>query len=121
MSTTQGRAVRPARRPSASVGQGASSPLGASVGPGGVNFSIFSKTATQMELLLFDREDTPRPTQIIPLDLERHRTYHHWHVFVPPGSTGTVSSWTGPIGPTTRTRSPSASPASAGASGCTEC
>jgi glycogen operon protein len=50
---------------------------------GGVNFSIFSKSATRLELLLFDHEDASRPTRIIPLDRDRHRTYHYWHVFVP--------------------------------------
>ena len=36
------------------VEKGASAPLGASVQPGGVNFSVFSRTATLIELLLFD-------------------------------------------------------------------
>ena len=34
---------------------GNSSPLGATVGRGGVNFSVFSRDATGVELLLFDR------------------------------------------------------------------
>jgi len=72
-----------ARVASHGVSVGTSSPLGASVGPGGVNFSIFSKNATLVELLLFDREDAARPSRIIPLDRERHRTYHYWHAFVP--------------------------------------
>jgi len=33
------------------------SPLGATVQPGGVNFSLFSRSATGVELLLFDRDD----------------------------------------------------------------
>ena len=33
---------------------GVSCPLGATVLEGGVNFSVFSRTATVMELLLFD-------------------------------------------------------------------
>jgi isoamylase len=65
------------------VGRGTSSPLGASVGPDGVNFSVFSKHASLIELLLFEQEDAPRPCRIIPLVRERHRTYHYWHVFVP--------------------------------------
>jgi glycogen operon protein len=35
---------------------GRSSPLGASVVDGGVNFSLFSRTAAGAQLLLFDRE-----------------------------------------------------------------
>jgi isoamylase len=33
---------------------GRSSPLGATVTDGGVNFSLFSRSATSVELLLFD-------------------------------------------------------------------
>jgi glycogen operon protein len=65
------------------VGRGSSAPLGASVEPDGVNFSVFSKSATSIELLLFDREDAAFPTRTIALDRERHRTYHYWHAFVP--------------------------------------
>ena len=65
------------------VKQGSSSPLGATVEPGGVNFSLFSKNATLIELLLFDHEDAAAPARIIPLNANRHRTYHYWHVFVP--------------------------------------
>ena len=67
----------------ATVGRGTPSPLGASVHHGGVNFSIFSRSATRIELVLFDRDDSPGPTAVIPLDREQHRTYHYWHVFVP--------------------------------------
>jgi glycogen operon protein len=60
-----------------------SAPLGASVQPGGVNFSVYAKHATGVELLLFDRDDASRPSRSIALDPERNRTYHYWHVFVP--------------------------------------
>src|SRR5262249_13112444 len=62
---------------------GQSFPLGASVYPDGVNFSLFSRTATGVELLLFDREDDGNPSQVIPLDPAPIRSYHYWHVFVP--------------------------------------
>ena len=65
------------------VRPGASSPLGATVASGGVNFSVFSKRASLVELLLFDGKDAHRPARIIPLDRARHRTYHYWHAFVP--------------------------------------
>jgi len=58
--------------------------------PGGVNFSVFSRGASGVELLLFDREDDARPTRVIPIDPAANRTYHYWHVFVPgvrPGQT----------------------------------
>ena len=72
------------------VGRGASFPLGATVLPGGVNFSIYSKDATLVELLLFDRVDAGKPARIISLDPRQHRTYHYWHVFVPDLGPGQV-------------------------------
>ncbi|MBR0740358.1 glycogen debranching protein GlgX [Bradyrhizobium liaoningense] len=68
---------------SAGVRSGTSAPLGATVGLSGVNFSVFSKRASLVELLLFDDENDTQPARIIPLDAEEHRTYHYWHVFVP--------------------------------------
>jgi len=62
---------------------GKSSPLGATVVPGGVNFSIFSRNATHVELVLFDRADDARPTRVIGIDPATHRTLDYWHVFVP--------------------------------------
>src|SRR5271154_3849318 len=65
------------------VRRGTSSPLGAIVQAGGLNFSVFSKNATLVELLLFDSADATAPARVIPLDPRTHRTYHYWHVFVP--------------------------------------
>jgi isoamylase len=62
---------------------GRSSPLGATVGYGGVNFSLYSRDASRIELLFFDREDDERPARVIALDASVNRTYHYWHVFVP--------------------------------------
>src|SRR5688572_4000868 len=62
---------------------GHSSPLGASVVEGGVNFSLFSRSATSVELLFFDREDDARPARVIRLDPAANRTYYYWHVCVP--------------------------------------
>src|SRR5678815_3484895 len=62
---------------------GRSDPLGATLIPGGVNFSVFSRNATGMELLLFDRVDDARPSRTIRVDPLTSRTYHYWHVFVP--------------------------------------
>jgi isoamylase len=62
---------------------GRSFPLGASVVPGGVNFSVYSRSASAVELLLFDRADDSRPARLIPIDPLANRSYHYWHVFVP--------------------------------------
>jgi glycogen operon protein len=48
-----------------------------------VNFSLYSRDASEVELLLFDREDDVRPARVIVLDSSIHHTYHYWHVFVP--------------------------------------
>jgi glycogen operon protein len=67
--------------PAANIGR--SAPLGATVGDGGINFSLYSRDATGIELLLFDREDDQHPARVISLDPSSNRTYHYWHVFVP--------------------------------------
>src|SRR5262249_10619757 len=62
--------------------EGSSSPLGATPSPGGVNFSVFSRHATSVELLLFDAADDARAARVVRLDASANRTYHYWHVFV---------------------------------------
>ena len=62
---------------------GRSAPLGATVCRGGVNFSLFSRKASQVQLLFFDHVDDSSPSGVITLDPEKHRTYHYWHIFVP--------------------------------------
>jgi len=64
-------------------GAGRSSPLGATIRPAGVNFSLYSRDASGVELLLFDREDDARPSRVIPIDPRTNRSYHYWHAFVP--------------------------------------
>ncbi len=61
---------------------GKSFPLGATVSPEGVNFSLYSKSAAAVELLLFNREDHSRPSHIFPLDPNENRTFHYWHCFI---------------------------------------
>lgn len=58
-------------------------PLGPTWTPEGVNFSVFSRHATGMELVLFDHEDSPRPSRAISLDPYADRTSHYWHIFAP--------------------------------------
>jgi isoamylase len=65
------------------IERGQSFPLGATVHPDGVNFSVFSKNATRVELLLFDRLDDGKPARVISLNPRENRTYHYWHCFVP--------------------------------------
>jgi glycogen operon protein len=69
---------------------GKSSPLGATVRDGGVNFSVFSKNAEAVELLLFEHAGDPGPSRTIQLDPWKNRTYHYWHIFVPEVGQGQV-------------------------------
>jgi glycogen operon protein len=64
-------------------GEGQSAPLGATVFPGGVNFSVYSRNASRVDLLLFDREDNSIPSRVITLDPEANCTSHYWHLTVP--------------------------------------
>ncbi len=63
--------------------KGGSSPLGATPSPDGVNFSVFSRHATGVELLLFDGVDDTKAASVVRLDPSANRTYFYWHVFVP--------------------------------------
>ena len=63
--------------------KGQSSPLGATVFSDGTNFSVYSKHAKRIELLLFDCVDDAQPERAISIDPAINRTYHYWHVFVP--------------------------------------
>jgi isoamylase len=71
----------------------ATSPLGATVLSGGVNFSLFSRNATGVELLLFDRVDDARPARVIEIDPSAGRAYYYWHVFVPGVEAGQVYAY----------------------------
>ncbi len=83
------------------VEAGTSAPLGATVQPGGVNFSVFAKSASVVELLLFDDGQAAQPARVIPLDSRRHRSYHYWHAFVPDLKPGQVYAYRarGPFAP----------------------
>jgi len=70
--------------------EGRSSPLGATLSPEGTNFSVYSKHATAVELLLFDCVDDARPVRVIRIDPASSRTYHYWHVFVPGVKAGQI-------------------------------
>jgi isoamylase len=80
---------------------GRSSPLGAIPSAHGVNFSLFSRHATGVELLLFDRVDDARPARVIRFDPGANRSYHYWHVFTPDVQPGQIYGYRveGPFDP----------------------
>ena len=81
--------------------KGNTSPLGATVSPGGVNFSVFARDCTRIELLLFDHADDATPSRIINLNPKLNRTYHYWHTFVPDIGSGQLYGYrvAGPFAP----------------------
>jgi glycogen operon protein len=90
--------------PASNIGR--SAPLGATVGCRGVNFSLYSRDASGIELLFFDQEDDALPSRVIPLDPLVNRTYHYWHVFVPGVQAGQLYGYRahGPVDPLKGTR-----------------
>jgi len=76
-----------------SASRGRAAPQGASVHPGGVNFSVYSRAASAMDLVFFDHEDDAHPSRVIRLDPADHRTYHYWHAFVPGVQPGQIYAY----------------------------
>ena len=68
-------------------------PSGAKPNSNGVNFSIFSRHATAVELLLFTRSDSTEPFQIVTLDPSINRTFYYWHIYVEGLPVGTWYAW----------------------------
>ncbi len=61
---------------------GSAHPPGTTTYPDGVNFSLFSRAATGVLLLLFDDLAATEPAQMIRFDPFQNKTFHFWHVFV---------------------------------------
>jgi glycogen operon protein len=68
-------------------------PLGATVYDDGVNFSLASRDATRVELLLYKAHDSAVPFQAIKLDPGIQRTFIIWHVFVEGLKPGVHYTW----------------------------
>ena len=69
---------------------GSSHPLGVVLTGEGANFSLFSRDAERVDLVLFDGVRAARPSRVIELDSHSNRTYHYWHAFVPGVKAGQV-------------------------------
>ena len=55
-----------------------------------MNFSLYAKDATKVELCLFENPSSPEPSRVMVLEGEAYRTYHYWHCFVAGLSPGQV-------------------------------
>jgi len=68
-------------------------PMGATPLADGVNFSIYCRHATHVELLLFTAADSHEPFQIIPLEARLHRVFFFWSVRVLDLPVDTYYAW----------------------------
>src|SRR3989441_10378896 len=75
------------------IGPGTSFPLGATMRPHGVNFSVFSKSSTGVDLLLFNAVHDAQPARVLALDPGKHRTAHYWHAYVPDLQPGQIYAY----------------------------
>jgi glycogen operon protein len=75
------------------VRPGSRFPPGATLVSGGVNFCVFSRHATRVELLLYAAPDSLEPFQIITLAPECNRTFFYWHVLVEDLPPHTCYTW----------------------------
>ncbi|MFM2479475.1 glycogen debranching protein GlgX [Celerinatantimonas sp. MCCC 1A17872] len=69
---------------------GRSYPLGACLERHGINFSLYSKSAQSVTLLLFDEVNSRSPCERIVLDRQTNRTDNYWHIFVEGLTAGTL-------------------------------
>jgi len=85
---------------------GSALPLGITALSDGVNISMFSESATEMVLLLFDSAVATEPTQMVRLDPFVNKTFHFWHVFLRGCGPGTFYAFRvdGPNDPSTGRR-----------------
>ncbi len=68
-------------------------PIGVSVRHGGVRFSVFSRNARRMRLVLFEHVDSVTPLRVFELDPELHRFGDIWAIFIEGASDGQVYAW----------------------------
>ena len=59
-----------------------SPPFGATILEQGVHFTLFSRHATSVDILLFDTADQDVPSRRIALDPENHKSGNCWHIFI---------------------------------------
>jgi glycogen operon protein len=70
----------PAMNANKSVSPGEPLPLGATPNDRGVQFSVFSRHATAVQLLLFADAQDGSPTEVIRFDPRENRTGDLWHI-----------------------------------------
>ena len=61
---------------------GSPHPFGSTVEADGVNFSLYSSSATNVQLLIFSKPDDLEPVKVIDLDGRDNRSFNVWHTFI---------------------------------------
>ena len=64
--------------------------FGAVLTEGGVNFSIYSRDATKVSLVLFENEYDQKPARVIDFDPHKNRTGDVWHIYIEGLGAGTL-------------------------------
>ncbi|NOQ65271.1 MAG: glycogen debranching protein GlgX [Methyloprofundus sp.] len=72
---------------------GSAFPGGSRLKSNGVNFSIFTRHATEVELHLYDSATSLEPFQIIELNEHLNKTFYSWHVHLHDLPAGTWYTW----------------------------
>jgi isoamylase len=67
----------------AAVKPGSAHPLGATVTPAGVNFCVYAKHATGIDIQFFYAPEDLIPMRVVTLDPAVNRTGEYWHVLLP--------------------------------------
>lgn len=64
--------------------------FGASIMQNGINFSVYSRDAIAVSLVLFESDNAKEPAAVIPLDCKKNKTGDVWHIFVEGLKEGTL-------------------------------
>lgn len=64
--------------------------FGAVIQPNGVNFSIYSRDAAEVNLVLFESENAKEPSAVINFDPVKNKTGNIWHIFIEGLKAGTL-------------------------------
>ncbi|MBK8979913.1 MAG: glycogen-debranching protein [Planctomycetes bacterium] len=75
------------------ITHGDTTTLGARCTRDGTNFCLLARSASDVDLLLFDRVDDAEPARTIPLRDGGHRTRNYWHVHVAGVGPGQLYGW----------------------------
>jgi len=80
---------------------GSGYPLGPTLHPEGVNFSIFCRNGSSVSLLFFNEVNDVEPSRVVELNSHYNRSYHYWHIFVPGVKNGQLYGYriNGPFDP----------------------